>query len=282
LKLHARRRIGEISLELETAQGERTDVEPLPSVGKKSKNQTLSESGITTSTANRCEKLAKIAESEFESVIADAREKNKPITYADVENGGWKGLFLGENETLEGGEKFHFQFTQQHANSYMRLAKQPKLTRHLVRSDDAEQFNLKAIVAKSERDAKIVELAGQGLSQREIAGEVGVPRETVRNILGGPKRNSSEMAQNEPTNDEEDEFPEINYSDGGVLGEKRNSSEIPHNDPNDEDDDDFTALKYDGESKAYCKYCYTEHYDWTLLDGEAWICGRCEHSTRSV
>lgn len=60
LKLHARRRIGEISSGLETNERARTDLRP--SGGKQSKSQTLTESGITTSTANRCEQMARIAD----------------------------------------------------------------------------------------------------------------------------------------------------------------------------------------------------------------------------
>lgn len=44
-------RIGEISAELETAQGERTELHPTD--GKKSKAQTLKAAGISTSAAHR-------------------------------------------------------------------------------------------------------------------------------------------------------------------------------------------------------------------------------------
>jgi hypothetical protein len=74
---------------LEKGAGERTDIEPLPSAGKFDKSKTLSDSrstlrtaaksekadalaaaGLKKDTANRCEKIAKIDESEFERVIA--------------------------------------------------------------------------------------------------------------------------------------------------------------------------------------------------------------------
>ena len=85
MKLRARRRIGEISAGLETSKGERTDIGPLPSAGKRSKTETLKQAGITTSVANRCEKVAAIPGEKFEAVIAKARDEHKPITYAEVE-----------------------------------------------------------------------------------------------------------------------------------------------------------------------------------------------------
>jgi len=51
--------------------------------------------------------------------------------------------------------------------------------------------------AKAERDAKIVELAAQGKTQREIAAEVGGSQATVQRALDS-KGNSSEMNQGEP------------------------------------------------------------------------------------
>lgn len=46
-----------------------------------------------------------------------------------------------------------------------------------------------------------------------------------------------------------------------------------------DDDEEETPLRYDGVSPAYCKYCYTTHDDWECWEGEAWICGRCDHAT---
>jgi len=64
----------------------------------------------------------------------------------DVENGGWKGLFSNENLGLKGGENLRFSFEIEQARLYMRTAKQPKLTRHIVRSGSAENFNLDATI----------------------------------------------------------------------------------------------------------------------------------------
>jgi len=82
IKLRARRKIGEYSSKLENAQGKGkdTDASPLPTAGKKSEQ--LKAAGVSTSVANRCEKLAEIPKDKFEAVIA---KTDKPITYKDVE-----------------------------------------------------------------------------------------------------------------------------------------------------------------------------------------------------
>lgn len=63
IRLRAKRRIGEISADLDTAQGARTD-QLLPDAG--TKLETLKSAGISTSEAHRCEKLAAIPADEFE------------------------------------------------------------------------------------------------------------------------------------------------------------------------------------------------------------------------
>lgn len=85
IKLRAKRKIGEISRDMETNAG-RPFVYNSPSAGViKSKAQELKQAGISTQEASRCEKIAGIDEDEFEDVLADAKKNNKPITYADVE-----------------------------------------------------------------------------------------------------------------------------------------------------------------------------------------------------
>ena len=84
VKLRARRKIGEISQQLEKAQTLSTGDVRLPASGK-SKKTALDTAGITTSTANRCEQIADIAEAEFEAVILAAKENHKPVTYSDIE-----------------------------------------------------------------------------------------------------------------------------------------------------------------------------------------------------
>lgn len=87
MKLRARRRIGEISLQLEKAKfvhdkkGHR-----IPADGTPVKKEVLSQAGLSTSVANRCEKIAEISQAKFEKIINIAAQKKKPITYADAEN----------------------------------------------------------------------------------------------------------------------------------------------------------------------------------------------------
>ena len=64
IRARAFRRMGEISQELETGQGTRTEL--LPGTGKKLKSAVLSEAGISTSQAHRAEKVAEIPVEEFE------------------------------------------------------------------------------------------------------------------------------------------------------------------------------------------------------------------------
>ena len=78
IKLRAPRRIGEISKTLEKAHktGRGSKVR-IPSGGK-SKSYTLKAAGISTSTANRCEKISDIPAETFDSFIAGKRDKNQP------------------------------------------------------------------------------------------------------------------------------------------------------------------------------------------------------------
>ena len=72
MKLRARRRIGEISAPLDKGAGPGRG-KTIPSGGKPFKTQPLKQAGLTTSVANRCEKIADIPEEKFESIIADAQ-----------------------------------------------------------------------------------------------------------------------------------------------------------------------------------------------------------------
>lgn len=75
IKLRAQRAIGEISAALEKQKNQAA----LPSGGK-SKSEALADAGISTSTANRYEKLAAIPEPLIEGVIAKSREAGKPVS----------------------------------------------------------------------------------------------------------------------------------------------------------------------------------------------------------
>lgn len=75
IKLRAQRAIGEISAALEKQKNQAA----LPTGGK-SKSETLADAGISTSTANRYEKLAAIPEPMIEEVIAKSKEAGKPVS----------------------------------------------------------------------------------------------------------------------------------------------------------------------------------------------------------
>lgn len=78
IKLRARRRIGELSHGLEKGGGPGRG-KRLPSAEKSFKTAKLKAAGISSSVANRCEKLASIAEEEFERHIARARERHQSV-----------------------------------------------------------------------------------------------------------------------------------------------------------------------------------------------------------
>ena len=84
IKLRAYRRVGEISRGLEAAPSGRAAVSR-PTNGK-SKTKTLKDAGISKSTANRCEQIAKIPESEFEAYCAQKKDQGKPVQTREVTN----------------------------------------------------------------------------------------------------------------------------------------------------------------------------------------------------
>jgi site-specific DNA-methyltransferase (adenine-specific) len=83
IKLRAMRRIGELSAELDSAQGKRTDT-LLPTGGKKSKEEALKDAGISKSSADRCEKIAEMPENEFDGFIAQKKAKGQAVTASEV------------------------------------------------------------------------------------------------------------------------------------------------------------------------------------------------------
>lgn len=80
IKLRAQRAIGEISLGMEKQQGSNGK---LPSGGK-FKTEALADAGISTSSANRYEQLAKITDAKVEELIAKSKEAGKPISVKAV------------------------------------------------------------------------------------------------------------------------------------------------------------------------------------------------------
>jgi len=84
IKLRAGRRIGEISAGLER-QSNQHKPSGVPLLGRQHKRQTLKNAGLSKSVAHRFEKIASIPEAEFETVIAEAKSKNRPVTITDLE-----------------------------------------------------------------------------------------------------------------------------------------------------------------------------------------------------
>lgn len=79
IKLRAQRAIGEISAALEKQKNQAA----LPTGGK-SKSEALADAGISTSTANRYEKLAAIPEPVIDDIISKSKEIGKPVSVKTV------------------------------------------------------------------------------------------------------------------------------------------------------------------------------------------------------
>lgn len=98
IKIRAKRAIGEMSKQILSRQGFRTDKVTSSGAGRSlSKEETLSNAGLTTSIANRCEKIADIPEDKFEKVITGAKESKIPVTYADIESAVTKNVHVSNN-----------------------------------------------------------------------------------------------------------------------------------------------------------------------------------------
>lgn len=78
LRVRAKRRIGELSGELETIQGE--NLPNVPTLGRSGKRKALEAAGISTSEAHRCEQLASIPEAEVLALFAKCRDLGKPVS----------------------------------------------------------------------------------------------------------------------------------------------------------------------------------------------------------
>ena len=85
IKLRAYRRIGEISAALDKSGGGANPQATLPTGGT-SKADALKDAGISRSTANRCEQVAKIPEAEFEAYCAQKKDQGKPVQTKEVAN----------------------------------------------------------------------------------------------------------------------------------------------------------------------------------------------------
>jgi N6-adenosine-specific RNA methylase IME4 len=82
IKLRAKRRIGELTREIDKSHGNRYTVES--PVGGLSKKEVLKQAGVTKQEANRCEQIAGIPEQEFNEYLHTKREKNAPVTVNEV------------------------------------------------------------------------------------------------------------------------------------------------------------------------------------------------------
>jgi N6-adenosine-specific RNA methylase IME4 len=78
IRLRAKRKVGEISAELETDKPGPKDTSQAREVT--SKTETLKEAGISKSEAHRCEQLAAVPESEFESYIVKINEAGRVVS----------------------------------------------------------------------------------------------------------------------------------------------------------------------------------------------------------
>ena len=83
-RLRVDRKIGEFSMDLPTAQGERTD---LTSSTEATKSEALKETGITKQTASKYEAIASIPEEEFEKHLKETKESSGEITTEDEKTG---------------------------------------------------------------------------------------------------------------------------------------------------------------------------------------------------
>ncbi len=81
IRLRAKRRIGELSARLPTANGVN-----LPNVGPKplGKLETLRAAGISKDDANRCEHIARIEARAFQRYIDEKRAKREPVSVTDI------------------------------------------------------------------------------------------------------------------------------------------------------------------------------------------------------
>jgi N6-adenosine-specific RNA methylase IME4 len=83
IRVRAMRRLGELTSELKHAQPG-----PIPedrsNVGAISKRAALASAGVSQQHASRCEKVAAVAEAEFEAALGAALERKEPVTAKEV------------------------------------------------------------------------------------------------------------------------------------------------------------------------------------------------------
>lgn len=77
IRLRAERKAGELSSQLERAQGRRTDIETSSNAETKSYEQQLADAGISRQQAHRWQQLAQVPDDQFEAALAAPK---KPTT----------------------------------------------------------------------------------------------------------------------------------------------------------------------------------------------------------
>jgi hypothetical protein len=75
IRLRAERKAGKLSAKLEKSPGKRTDLQPIPTMGRGSKAEALHKAGVTPKQAEQWEKLAAVPEPKFEAALADPTTK---------------------------------------------------------------------------------------------------------------------------------------------------------------------------------------------------------------
>jgi hypothetical protein len=75
IRLRAERRVGELTREMTTTQGRRSDSATSRHRSEKSKAEALTAAGITTEQASRWERLASVPDADFEAALADTSQK---------------------------------------------------------------------------------------------------------------------------------------------------------------------------------------------------------------
>ena len=82
IRLRAKRRIGELSAQLDNVQGE--NLPNVPRSGSTTKTATLKAAGISTSEAGRCEQIARVPQAAFEEYLARAAVDGQAVLATDV------------------------------------------------------------------------------------------------------------------------------------------------------------------------------------------------------
>ena len=105
IQVRAGRKVGELSAALEKSAGARTD-QPIPANGKRStKASALKAAKLSTSTANRCERIASIPEAEFEALIAEAKDSHQARRSTNRQ-ARWRYTVTGTATTTRNGDPF--------------------------------------------------------------------------------------------------------------------------------------------------------------------------------